>query len=545
MVDIKLVRGKTEKEAMAFARIDYGNNFTILSGKSIKTGGILGLGQKNEYEIRIMLHSRRELSNFDEKFQSDKKEIKKHEPIDGTEIGERLLDIRKNIIESANVRNDNHYASRLNNIEDINVSASIVTDDDSNYGKVYNSPRNRIISDRDDDNTDCMQISDILADNKISSENDNYVKNNINIYGYIDKKMESLEDKMRLVLSEFIQNDNTKKITDGHNSNNQNNFNSYNKAVSQRRKTEEERDIDDLENSNMAQIALNRFNNDIQKSDTCLEIGMSAKSNNENAVIEKALDNLRKKEFPDEILEDIREYLLTSSNARFIQSDKVVREEIERFFNENLILKSGIQVSSRKKIIILVGPTGVGKTTTIPKLAATHIRSKRDISFITIDNYRIAAEEQLQKYASIIKVPFMTIKTPEDLRTEVRKMGQNGVLFIDTIGRSPKATRDIVDMSKYFSSIGRFDIDINLLISATSKYNDALNILDTFKVTNYKSVIITKLDETVYLAPVLSAIIKNKVAISNITYGQAVPSDISDAVKGRNRIIKGLYGGVM
>ena len=258
--------------------------------------------------------------------------------------------------------------------------------------------------------------------------------------------------------------------------------------------------------------------------------------------MEESFSYLRDREFPEEILLELREYLLTSSNARFFQSKDVIREEVEKYFAERLILSNGIEVGTKKKIIVFVGPTGVGKTTTIPKIAAQYMKSGKKVSFVTIDNYRIAAVDQLQRYASIMKVPFTSASTPEALRAEIRKMDNSSLLFIDTMGRSPKGAEDIVAMSKYFTTVGRFDMDIQLVMSATAKYKDALKILNGFKPTNYKGVILTKVDETDYLASSICAITKKKLPITYITHGQGVPKDISTAKKYGYKIIEGLFG---
>lgn len=258
--------------------------------------------------------------------------------------------------------------------------------------------------------------------------------------------------------------------------------------------------------------------------------------------MEESFNYLRDREFPEEILLELREYLLTSSNARFFQSKDVIREEVEKYFAERLILSNGIEVGAKKKIIVFVGPTGVGKTTTIPKIAAQYLKSGKKVSFVTIDNYRIAAVDQLQRYASIMKVPFTSASTPEALRAEIRKMDNSSLLFIDTMGRSPKGAEDIVAMSKYFTTVGRFDMDIQLVMSATAKYKDALKILNGFKPTNYKGVILTKVDETDYLASSICAITKKKLPITYITHGQGVPKDISTAKKYGYKIMEGLFG---
>ena len=249
------------------------------------------------------------------------------------------------------------------------------------------------------------------------------------------------------------------------------------RGIRERKELKEENNLRETKNN-----IRDYFNDDIKEEDYDNEendIEDNAEANIADGM-EESFSYLRDREFPEEILLELREYLLTSSNARFFQSKDVIREEVEKYFAERLILSNGIEVGTKKKIIVFVGPTGVGKTTTIPKIAAQYMKSGKKVSFVTIDNYRIAAVDQLQRYASIMKVPFTSASTPEALRAEIRKMDNSSLLFIDTMGRSPKGAEDIVAMSKYFTTVGRFDMDIQLVMSATAKYKDALKILNGF-----------------------------------------------------------------
>ena len=311
------------------------------------------------------------------------------------------------------------------------------------------------------------------------------------------------------------------------------------RGIRERKELKEENNLRETKNN-----IRDYFNDDIKEEDYDNEendIEDNAEANIADGM-EESFSYLRDREFPEEVLLELREYLLTSSNARFFQSKDVIREEVEKYFAERLILSNGIEVGTKKKIIVFVGPTGVGKTTTIPKIAAQYMKSGKKVSFVTIDNYRIAAVDQLQRYASIMKVPFTSASTPEALRAEIRKMDNSSLLFIDTMGRSPKGAEDIVAMSKYFTTVGRFDMDIQLVMSATAKYKDALKILNGFKPTNYKGVILTKVDETDYLASSICAITKKKLPITYITHGQGVPKDISTAKKYGYKIMEGLFG---
>ena len=344
------------------------------------------------------------------------------------------------------------------------------------------------------------------------------------------KKM--VESQVKDIVKEYFENNvpnfNRNKNIENNNNNYYNRYESERSSINKTRYSRENREDFD-------------FNNDID--DRRKDYRDDDRDNFENAdAMEESFNYLRDREFPEETLLNLREYLLTSSNARFFQSNEIIREEIEKYFTNKLILSDGIDIGHKKKIIVFVGPTGVGKTTTIPKIAAQYIRSGRKVSFVTIDNYRIAAVDQLQRYASILKVPFTSASNPEALRAEIRKMDNSSLLFVDTMGRSPKGTDEIVSMSKYFSTVGRFDMDIQLVMSSTAKYKDSVKILEAFKPANYKGIILTKVDETDYLASSVCAITGTKTPITYVTYGQGVPKDISTAKKYGIKIIESLYG---
>lgn len=391
----------------------------------------------------------------------------------------------------------------------------------------------------------------------VHSNMNNAASNNSQLNSSVDENVkrlvqEQIKDMVKEYLENSIPNLNLNKNYNSNNINDRFNDNVYHKRTEYNDNTfrDEEDDIQDSideikefrEENN-----LTRESSRSKKSSNRIRNYFENNAENDSEVnvadgMEESFNYLRNREFPEEILLDLREYLLTSSNARFFQSKDVILEEVEKYFSERLMLSNGIDIGVKKKIIVFVGPTGVGKTTTIPKIAAQHMKSGKKVSFVTIDNYRIAAVDQLQRYASIMKVPFTSASTPEALRAEIRKMDNSSLLFIDTMGRSPKGAEDIVAMSKYFTTVGRFDMDIQLVMSSTAKYKDAVKILNAFKPTNYKGVILTKVDETDYLASSICAIIKKKLPITYITHGQGVPKDISTAKKYGYKLIEGLFG---
>lgn len=179
------------------------------------------------------------------------------------------------------------------------------------------------------------------------------------------------------------------------------------------------------------------------------------------------------------------------------------------------------------KRVMFVGPTGVGKTTTIAKLSAvTSLWEDRKIVMATADTYRIAAVEQLRTYAKILGVPIEVIFDAEDL-TEVRSRYNKGLILLDTAGRSQRDIRRLEEIKELYRV---FEPDcVHLVISAMSKYTDMLDVIDRMGIVPITNILFTKIDETTTLGPVLEISINFALPISFFTTGQNVPNDIEIA----------------
>ncbi|NLY11480.1 MAG: flagellar biosynthesis protein FlhF [Firmicutes bacterium] len=184
-----------------------------------------------------------------------------------------------------------------------------------------------------------------------------------------------------------------------------------------------------------------------------------------------------------------------------------------------------------QKIVALVGPTGVGKTTTIAKLAANFsLVAKKKVGLVTIDTYRIAAVEQLKTYADIIGVPVKVAYTPKELQTNVECMADMDLILIDTAGRSQHNRMQITELKRCLEG---FNPEVHLVVSATTKYQDVVEIIEGFKDVGIDRLIITKLDETRRYGNMLHAAIAANVPIAFLTTGQSVPEDIEVADSGK------------
>ena len=189
--------------------------------------------------------------------------------------------------------------------------------------------------------------------------------------------------------------------------------------------------------------------------------------------------------------------------------------------------------SVRPRIFILVGPTGVGKTTTIAKLAALHGLGSRGesakmVRMLTIDNYRIGARQQIETYGEIMRIPVQFVTNSQDLKKQLALFEDSDLILIDTIGKSPKEYMDLAEMKEILAVCGE-RAETHLALSATTKTSDIKEILQQFEPFKYQSIVLTKLDETMRIGNILSVLADRRKPISYITDGQAVPADIEKA----------------
>lgn len=215
---------------------------------------------------------------------------------------------------------------------------------------------------------------------------------------------------------------------------------------------------------------------------------------------------------------------------------------------QKLILRFGqprtIELSGRKpRVIFFVGPTGVGKTTTIAKIASRcKMERDRKVAFITADTYRIAATEQLRVYANILDAPMEIVYEVEELNNAVKKMASYDLIFVDTAGFSHKNGAQKEDIKRLIQGLDTaFEREVHLVLSATTKYPDLLEIVDTYReITEFK-IIFTKLDETSCYGNMLNVRLYSNADLSYATTGQNVPDDLE--VFDSQKIVKQLLGG--
>ena len=200
---------------------------------------------------------------------------------------------------------------------------------------------------------------------------------------------------------------------------------------------------------------------------------------------------------------------------------------------QKMILKFGKAMPIEKggkspRIVFFVGPTGVGKTTTIAKIASRfRLEQKRKIALFTADTYRIAAVEQLRTYANILEVPFRVIYSEDEVKTAVREFADFDYIFVDTMGHSHKNEEQLGHMKKLFDALKEAaECQTFLVLSATTKYRDLLKIVSTYKGIADFQLIFTKLDETAAMGNLLNMRLFTEKPLAFVTNGQNVPNDI-------------------
>lgn len=235
----------------------------------------------------------------------------------------------------------------------------------------------------------------------------------------------------------------------------------------------------------------------------------------------------------EETARELVERVRGEAGAGGLPDPFLLKTRIARMLEEEIGVTGPIQVTSgRRRLVALVGPTGVGKTTTIAKLAAIYrLKEKRNVGLITVDTYRIAAVEQLRTYADIIDLPMQVVSSPREMREAVRRLESMELILMDTAGRSPRDEIRIQELKSFLTEAGADEV--HLVLSSVAGARTLQQTAERFASVGTTSLILTKLDEATGLGSLLPLVRNSRLPLSYVTNGQNVPDDIEIAQSGR------------
>ena len=245
-------------------------------------------------------------------------------------------------------------------------------------------------------------------------------------------------------------------------------------------------------------------------------------------------DLLVANEFSPEFIASLRERARKEFSLDTLENYGLLQNAAVGWIGEKIDIDPPLRFGGKgSKIVIIVGPTGVGKTTTIAKLAAIYgIGDGRDparsVRIITIDNYRIAAKQQIETYAEIMRIPVTLVESAADLQKKLALYQDTDLILVDTIGRSPRDLAKLAEMKEVLASCGS-QACVYLALAATTKMSDTEEILRQFAPFGYRAVILTKLDETMRIGNVISSLARHRKPVAYLCDGQGVPQDLEEA----------------
>lgn len=246
-------------------------------------------------------------------------------------------------------------------------------------------------------------------------------------------------------------------------------------------------------------------------------------------ILHPLLDELKSNLLNQDILEELIDEIIKEIKPRMaLQSNQVTTEQINEWLSSFILSK----INSFKyghqhddvRFVNVVGPTGVGKTTTLAKIAAEAVlKYRKKVAFITTDTYRIAAIDQLKTYANILGVPIEVCYNLEDFKLAKEKFEQYDLVLIDTSGRNFRDEKYVTELKKI---VDFNELETYLVLALTSKYKDMKKIFEQFHSIPIEKVIFSKVDETESYGSILNFIIEKQVGVAYLTNGQNVPDDI-------------------
>lgn len=230
------------------------------------------------------------------------------------------------------------------------------------------------------------------------------------------------------------------------------------------------------------------------------------------------------------LAEDLLTELLEELMAQLAPQETASEDLIEQVGSKLLAARLSPYASAQgpqaqQRIVCLIGPTGVGKTTTIAKLAANAVlRQKQRVALVTFDTYRIAAVDQLRTYGEILGAPVEVVLTPGEMRQTLEKLQGYDVIFVDSVGRSQQNMMQLSELKAFLEAVHADEV--YLTVSSTTQYEVMLDIVENYQMAKPTALIFTKLDETKRLGPIINLLLTTGLPVAFLANGQDVPDDL-------------------
>ena len=261
----------------------------------------------------------------------------------------------------------------------------------------------------------------------------------------------------------------------------------------------------------------------------------SVSTNGIPGLLQKILAQMMESGVEADIVRELGDELKVAMIREHINREDLLRLRFARILMSRLRvarpLTERLRIPTTPRVISFIGPTGVGKTTTIAKIAAELvIHQKRPVTLATTDTFKIAAVEQLQVYANILKVPLEVCPTAESLAHLASQLGPEEVILVDTAGYGPKDAKRLTEMQDLLAGVRT---ETHLCAAATTRDRDLREIVDRFRSFSPDYLVVTKLDETSVYGNIFNICVRSHLPLSYFTMGQRVPEDIEIATRER------------
>ncbi len=502
--------GKTKEEAIEKAKEELGEDAVIMNVKTVKPKGILGALKGESFEVTAAIE---EKENYTTTMNPFKNQMKTHESI--------------NLSADEDIEIPTGNTSATATLEDEGVEKIFKVDGKKN-SMGQELEKSRVTSKKTEEKVEFNTVKD----------EDGFVRN-------VEKKVDKKESFKGGLYSEEQARDKVKKPIFKQ-LNEEVALESVKKSKVDTTKTAVDRIVhspkEDQAMEGRLENLTNMFENQLGGTIDADKMFYKAPTPEEvnfvKILYKTLLSNEVSEKYINQILSEVEKFIRPGISLDTILSN-VYQKLILRLGTPSTINCKG----KMPKVIFFIGPTGVGKTTTIAKIASKYkMEENMKVAFLTADTYRIAATEQLRVYANILDAPLSIIYSADELNNAVMQLTDYDLIFVDTAGFSHKNEAQRSDTEDLIKCLDKeYEKEVYLVLSATTKLKDLIEISDSFhKIADYK-IIFTKLDETTCYGNILNVKLHSKAELAYVAYGQNVPDDFS--VIDTQKIVKQLLGG--